>query len=170
MAEHLRRFASEEGVVFIGKAQENTPVFRTERRNRRPRRCAGWFANTRKQSPTYVGSLSTAGYGRKSRRQAERQSAAQPSPPTALRPAAVILTRTTSIALPPAFITSCFAAASPRRTSPASMRRLGPWPSTSSSSAQRCSTFTRGTVKPRANVPQRTARGVASEPVKATKR
>jgi hypothetical protein len=32
MAEHLRRFASEEGVVFIGKAQENTPVFRTERR------------------------------------------------------------------------------------------------------------------------------------------
>src|SRR6266481_4334515 len=34
MAEHLRRFASEEGVVFIGKAQENTPVFRTERRRR----------------------------------------------------------------------------------------------------------------------------------------
>ena len=32
MAEHLRRFANEEGVVFIGKAQENTPVFRTERR------------------------------------------------------------------------------------------------------------------------------------------
>jgi hypothetical protein len=32
MAEHLRRFACEEGVVFIGKAQENTPVFRTERR------------------------------------------------------------------------------------------------------------------------------------------
>jgi hypothetical protein len=32
MAEHLRRFASEEGVVFVGKAQENTPVFRTERR------------------------------------------------------------------------------------------------------------------------------------------
>ena len=32
MAEHLRRFAHEEGVVFIGKAQENTPVFRTERR------------------------------------------------------------------------------------------------------------------------------------------
>jgi hypothetical protein len=32
MAEHLRRFAQEEGVVFIGKAQENTPVFRTERR------------------------------------------------------------------------------------------------------------------------------------------
>jgi len=32
MAEHLRRFAHEEGVVFVGKAQENTPVFRTERR------------------------------------------------------------------------------------------------------------------------------------------
>src|SRR5688572_802 len=32
MAEHLRRFATEEGVVFVGKAQENTPVFRTERR------------------------------------------------------------------------------------------------------------------------------------------
>src|SRR5215510_8537908 len=32
MAEHLRRFALDEGVVFIGKAQENTPVFRTERR------------------------------------------------------------------------------------------------------------------------------------------
>jgi len=32
MAEHLRRFEHEEGVVFVGKAQENTPVFRTERR------------------------------------------------------------------------------------------------------------------------------------------
>ena len=32
MAEHLRRFAHEEGVVFVGKAQENTPVFCTERR------------------------------------------------------------------------------------------------------------------------------------------
>jgi hypothetical protein len=32
MAEHLRRFSREEGVVFIGKAQENTPMFRTERR------------------------------------------------------------------------------------------------------------------------------------------
>jgi hypothetical protein len=32
MAEHLRGFAHEEGVVFVGKAQENTPVFRTERR------------------------------------------------------------------------------------------------------------------------------------------
>jgi hypothetical protein len=32
MAEHLRRFAHEEGVVLVGKAQENTAVFRTERR------------------------------------------------------------------------------------------------------------------------------------------
>jgi hypothetical protein len=36
MAEHLRRFGPEEGIVFVGKAQENTPVFRTERR-RSPR-------------------------------------------------------------------------------------------------------------------------------------
>ena len=32
MAEHLRRFTCQEGVVFLGKAQEKTPVFRTERR------------------------------------------------------------------------------------------------------------------------------------------
>lgn len=32
MAEHLRRFTDEEGVVFVGKAQEKVPVFRTERR------------------------------------------------------------------------------------------------------------------------------------------
>jgi len=32
MAEHLRRFAQDEGVVFVGKAQEKTPVFRTEKR------------------------------------------------------------------------------------------------------------------------------------------
>jgi hypothetical protein len=32
MTEHLRHFAGEEAVVFVGKAQENTPVFRTERR------------------------------------------------------------------------------------------------------------------------------------------
>ena len=33
MAERLRSFAHEEGVVFIGKAQEKTPVFRTEKRH-----------------------------------------------------------------------------------------------------------------------------------------
>ena len=32
MAEHLRNFGKDEGVVFIGKAQEKTPVFRTEKR------------------------------------------------------------------------------------------------------------------------------------------
>ena len=32
MAELLRRFSSNEGVVFIGKAQEKTSVFRTEKR------------------------------------------------------------------------------------------------------------------------------------------
>jgi hypothetical protein len=36
MAEHLRRFEAEEGVVFIGKAQERAAVFRTEKR-RSPR-------------------------------------------------------------------------------------------------------------------------------------
>jgi len=32
MKEHLARFDQSEGVVFIGKAQEKTPVFRTEKR------------------------------------------------------------------------------------------------------------------------------------------
>jgi hypothetical protein len=32
MKEHLARFEKPEGVVFIGKAQEKTPVFRTEKR------------------------------------------------------------------------------------------------------------------------------------------
>src|SRR5260370_21878630 len=32
MAEHLRQFRRPEGVVFVGKAQEKTPVFRTEKR------------------------------------------------------------------------------------------------------------------------------------------
>ena len=32
MAEHLCKFDKEEGVVFVGKAQEKTPVLRTERR------------------------------------------------------------------------------------------------------------------------------------------
>jgi hypothetical protein len=31
-AEHLSKFTKDEGVLFIGKAQERTPVFRTERR------------------------------------------------------------------------------------------------------------------------------------------
>ena len=32
MAAHLRKFGKEEGVVFVGKAQEKTPVLRTEKR------------------------------------------------------------------------------------------------------------------------------------------
>src|SRR5258708_26931661 len=32
MKEYLRKFDKEEGIVFIGKAQEKAPVFRTERR------------------------------------------------------------------------------------------------------------------------------------------
>jgi hypothetical protein len=32
MAKHLRQFSQDEGVLFIGKAQEKTPVFRTEKR------------------------------------------------------------------------------------------------------------------------------------------
>ena len=32
MAEQLARFQGDEGVVFVGKAQEKTPVFRTEKR------------------------------------------------------------------------------------------------------------------------------------------
>lgn len=32
MKEHLARFTAEEGVLFVGKAQEKTPVIRTERR------------------------------------------------------------------------------------------------------------------------------------------
>jgi hypothetical protein len=32
MKEHLRKFGKGEGVMFIGKAQEKTPVFRTEKR------------------------------------------------------------------------------------------------------------------------------------------
>jgi hypothetical protein len=35
MAEHLRRFEADEGVVFIGKAQERAVVFRTEKRHSR---------------------------------------------------------------------------------------------------------------------------------------
>ena len=33
MAEQLRHFDQEEGVVFLGRAQEKAPVFRTEKRH-----------------------------------------------------------------------------------------------------------------------------------------
>src|SRR5712671_6966046 len=32
MKQHLRQFQKEEGILFVGKAQEKSPVFRTERR------------------------------------------------------------------------------------------------------------------------------------------
>ena len=32
MAEHLQRFTAPEGVVLVGRAQEKTPVFRTQKR------------------------------------------------------------------------------------------------------------------------------------------
>jgi len=32
MKQHLRQFRKDEGILFVGKAQEKTPVFRTERR------------------------------------------------------------------------------------------------------------------------------------------
>jgi hypothetical protein len=47
MAAHLCKYGKEEGVVFIGKAQEKTPVFRTERRRRRRRCSAPRGAETR---------------------------------------------------------------------------------------------------------------------------
>jgi hypothetical protein len=37
MAEQLRTFQQEEGVVFIGKAQEKNSVFRTEKRRSKDR-------------------------------------------------------------------------------------------------------------------------------------
>ena len=54
MAEPLRRFVSEEGVVFIGKAQENTPVFRTERRrNPKTGRSYPWIVRRSAMVNTY---------------------------------------------------------------------------------------------------------------------
>ena len=40
MAERLRSFTHEEGIVFIGKAQEKTPVFRTEKRHSSTSSCS----------------------------------------------------------------------------------------------------------------------------------
>ena len=39
MAEYLGKFHRPEGVVFVGKAQEKTPVFRTEKRRTRSLAC-----------------------------------------------------------------------------------------------------------------------------------
>jgi len=47
MKEHLARFNKPEGVVFIGKAQEKTPVFRTEkRRNPQTGRTYPWIVRS----------------------------------------------------------------------------------------------------------------------------
>jgi hypothetical protein len=44
---HLARFAGKEGVLFVGKAQEKTPVFRTEkRRNPRTGRSYAWIVRS----------------------------------------------------------------------------------------------------------------------------
>jgi hypothetical protein len=46
-AEHLARFTAEEGVLFVGKAQEKTPVFRTEkRRNPETGRSYPWIVRS----------------------------------------------------------------------------------------------------------------------------
>jgi hypothetical protein len=46
MAEHLSRFDREEGVVFIGRAQEKTGLFRTERRRSTDGRAYPWIVKT----------------------------------------------------------------------------------------------------------------------------
>jgi len=43
MAERLAAFSAPEGVVFIGRAQEKTPIFRTEKRRRPDGRCYPWI-------------------------------------------------------------------------------------------------------------------------------
>jgi hypothetical protein len=46
-AEHRARFAQSEGVLFVGKAQEKTPVFRTEkRRNPKTGQCYPWIVRS----------------------------------------------------------------------------------------------------------------------------
>src|ERR1044071_8139889 len=47
MKEHLARFDQSEGIVFMGKAQEKTPVFRTEkRRNPETGRTYPWIVRS----------------------------------------------------------------------------------------------------------------------------
>jgi hypothetical protein len=46
MHEHLRRFTAAEGVVFIGRAQEKTTVFRTEKRRRPDGTAYPWIVKT----------------------------------------------------------------------------------------------------------------------------
>lgn len=46
MAEHLARFTAAEGVVFIGRAQEKTTLFRTEKRRDAEGRAYPWIVKT----------------------------------------------------------------------------------------------------------------------------
>jgi hypothetical protein len=46
MAEHLADFTAEEGVVFIGRAQEKTALFRTEKRRDREGKAYPWIVKT----------------------------------------------------------------------------------------------------------------------------
>ena len=46
MAERLAAFTAPEGVVFIGRAQEKTPMFRTEKRRHADRSCYPWIVKS----------------------------------------------------------------------------------------------------------------------------
>nr|WP_232303506.1 hypothetical protein [Pseudofrankia sp. DC12] len=46
MHEHLARFAGDEGVLFIGRAQEKVPLFRTEKRRDREGKTYPWIVKT----------------------------------------------------------------------------------------------------------------------------
>jgi hypothetical protein len=46
MAEHLASFSAAEGVVFVGRAQEKTPLFRTEKRRTADGRSYPWIVKT----------------------------------------------------------------------------------------------------------------------------
>ena len=54
-AEYLKKFKGEEGVLFIGKAQEKTPVFRTERRyDQKTGRTYPWLTRSTAMSTTSI--------------------------------------------------------------------------------------------------------------------
>lgn len=46
MHEHLKDFTGTEGVVFIGRAQEKTPLFRTEKRRDSEGKTYPWIVKT----------------------------------------------------------------------------------------------------------------------------
>jgi hypothetical protein len=54
MADHLTRFTAPEGVVFVGRAQEKTAVFRTEKR-RNPAWLLGFRRLGLKTSGSWIG-------------------------------------------------------------------------------------------------------------------